>query len=366
MPPPTKRLWLVIGAGIFLAGALLIFDAYRRSLDSEFQERNALLQQLPVDARAIFFAELQQLRQSQFATEFSSWIGNVAADSEYADFRQRTGFDFERDLQQIALAVIGDASSGDRLFALAHGNFDLNKLQAYAARSGKQQTHGEFRIASFDLADARKLSFTFLNRSTLALTTAPDLVPLLAARPSGSDSQEWNARFNRLAGSPMFAVIHQSISADKLSLPMPNGFQSPQLSALIDQLQWITMAATLQNSSLKVVAEGECQSEQTARQLADFLNGILVMAQAGLDTPHVRQQLAPASRDAYLELARTVEVSRLDRGQTKSVRVVFDITPGLLQAMRAAPPPLPASSQPPAREAPNMQAHKRSPRTKQK
>jgi 5-deoxy-D-glucuronate isomerase len=78
------------------------------------------------------------------------------------------------------------------------------------------------------------------------------------------------------------------------------------------------------------------------------------MAQAGLNGPKTRQQLDPRIRDAYLELIKGADVSRLDRGESKSVRVVFDVTPKILAAATLAVPaaPTPAAT-------PTVPAHKR-------
>src|SRR5262249_6777517 len=116
------------------------------------------------------------------------------------------------------------------------------------------------------------------------------------------------------------------------------------LSALLAQLQWITIAGKPQDLALRVVIEGEEPNDQAARQLSDVLNGILVMAQTGLNGPETRQQLDPTARDAYLELARTAELSRLDRGEPKSVRLVLDITPKLLDLARRGVPIKPVST----------------------
>src|SRR2546429_7751594 len=62
-----------------------------------------------------------------------------------------------------------------------------------------------------------------------------------------------------------------------------------------------------------------------------------------------RQQLDPAAREAYLEILKSADVSKINRGDTKSVRLVFEITPGFLEAARRAPPVMPdsAPSKPP-------------------
>ena len=102
---------------------------------------------------------------------------------------------------------------------------------------------------------------------------------------------------------------------------------------------------------LRVVAEGECASEATMRQLNDILSGILLLAQGGLNGADTRSKLDPQLREGYLELLQSAEVQKVDRGSSKSVRVVFDVTPKLLQAARAAGPPVGAAA--PVGRAPN-------------
>jgi hypothetical protein len=120
--------------------------------------------------------------------------------------------------------------------------------------------------------------------------------------------------------------------------------RSPQLSTLLDQLQWITLAGKPENELLRVVADGECTADATARQLADLLNGVLVLAQAGLNEAKTRRQLDPAAREAYLALLKSADVSKIDRGETKSVRLVFDIAPQFLEAARTASPVMPGAT----------------------
>ena len=106
---------------------------------------------------------------------------------------------------------------------------------------------------------------------------------------------------------------------------------------LLDQLQWITLAGKPENDRLRVVAEGECTAE-AARQLVDLINGLVILAQLGLNDAKTRQQLDPAAREAYLELLKSADISKIDRGDSKSVRVVAEITPEFLETARRAPP----------------------------
>jgi hypothetical protein len=59
----------------------------------------------------------------------------------------------------------------------------------------------------------------------------------------------------------------------------------------------------------------------------------------------MREQLRPEEREAYLELLKSADVSQIDRGETKSVRLIFDLTPKFLEAARTAMPAAPGGPQ---------------------
>lgn len=325
------------------------FYAYERTGTGDNQQRASMLALLPADASAVLYFDLADLRQSPFFLQLYKWAPRPQADADYSEFLRNTGFDYERDLHRIAIAVERRGQQST-LFAIADGNFDRQKIAAYAAKTGTLEKRGGHDIFFVPLSgSAQRISFTFLRNGRLAITDDADLAALLAAKQSNADAAEWRTRFERLAGSPLFAVVRQSAGTGAaLAAQAPGGLRSPQLSALLDQLQWITLAAKPENDSLRVVAEGECTQEGTVRQLADVLNGIAFLAQAGLNDPKTRQQLDPAAREAYLELLKSADVSKVDRGDTKSVRIVFDLTPRFLEAARL---PAPAATAPP--DAPN-------------
>jgi hypothetical protein len=226
------------------------------------------------------------------------------------------------------------------LFAVADGKFDRQKISAYAVKSGTISRTGGREIFSVPLTGSpEKISFTFLRSHQIALTDGADLAVFLSARIEDEDRRAWLSRFERLAGSPVFAVIRQDAAAGTaLAAQAPGGLRSPQLSSLLDQLQWITLAGKPEDDRLRVVADGECTAESMARQLADMLNGVVVFAQAGLNDAKTRQHLDPAARRAYLELLKNTDVSRIDRGDTKSVRLAFEITPEFLEAASRSSP----------------------------
>ena len=331
----SKRRWfwsvaifLIVIAGVY---------SYLRWSEAGQGKRDAVLAATPADAKAVFFADLTELRPTQFAAELFKWAPRPAADAEYAQFVRDTGFDYERDLDRVALAIIKNGAS-TAFFAITDGRFDRKKITAYALQSGTREIRGSHEILSVPQTGAAKITFTFLTDGRLAITNGGDLANLLRVQ-TGADTNEWRDRFKRLAGSPLFAVIRQDAEAGSaLASRAPGGLQSPQLSSLLNQLQWISLAGKPQADTLRIVAEGECSTDQTARQLTDLLNGVLVLAHAGLNAPSTRQQLDPQAREAYLELLKGADVSRIDRGETKSVRLVFDVTPRFLEAAKSAVP----------------------------
>jgi hypothetical protein len=339
----TKR-FIIVSIAALLAIAVIPFVVYEKWGDARQSPPAAMLAAMPSNADTIIFVDFASLRQSPFLAQLFSSAPRPQMDADYNKFLHDTGFDYERDLDQVAIAAIGHEPSVT-YFVVADGRFDRRKINVYASQFGSHEKlagHEVFTVP-IDLAQAnaapRKLSFTFLSGDRIALTSGGDFGALLANRMSGQDAKDWRARFERLEGSSIFAVIRpDSAPGTILASHAPGGLQSPQLSSLLDQLQWVTVAGKPEGDHLRVVAEGECAADGVARQLADMLNGILLMAQAGLNGPQIRQQLDPRTRETYIDLLKTADVSRIDRGETKSVRLILDLSPNLLTVAHSALP----------------------------
>jgi hypothetical protein len=357
----TRLLLSVIAVSL---SAIIIFVVWRSSAsrNSNVNELlGVLLRDMPADTSGVLYVDVAQLQQAPFAQKLFAWAPKPQTDAEYARFIQESGFDYERDLHRVAFAA-AKRGSQSIWFAVADGTFNQKKIAAYMAKTGVIQKHGARDIyfiptgapipatgnAALSSA-AAQLSFTFLNAGRIAATNDADLSTYLDQKNSTADPAQWSARFARLAGSPVFAVVRQDANtASSLAAQAPGGLQSPQLSALLAQLSWLTLAGQPEGDSLRIVAEGETASDTVARQLADMLNGIVILAQAGLSGAKTTQQLNPQMRAAYLELLKSVDVTRLDRENLKAVRVVFELTPNFLTAATLPKPPTPTLDAPPA------------------
>jgi hypothetical protein len=333
-----KWTWIALAALVVCLSTAAFFG-YRKWRVQNGSTRAGTLAAMPTDASAVLFVDLSELRQAPFFAQLYAWAPKPKVDEEYVQFVKDSGFDYERDLDRVAIAV-QKRGQDSALFAILDGQFDRQRIAAYARKNGSAVKTGAREVFSVPVSGTpKKISFTFLRNDRIALTNDSNLDIFLEARKGPEDMAEWRVRFERLGGSPLFAVIRQDAAVGAaLAAQAPGGLRSPQLSTLLDQLQWITIAGKPENDRLRVVADGECTAEATARQLVDVINGVAILAEGGLNDPQTRQQLDPAMRQAYLELVKSADISKIDRGDTKSVRVVFEITPAFLDAARKSPP----------------------------
>jgi hypothetical protein len=343
------RFWIAALAALVFFASVAFAVHHFWSSDTN-SARETALELLPSDTNSVVYVELTQLRGSPFIAALRDWAPQPQQlDPGYEKFLTATGFDYERDLDRIAIAAIKRGSQSTFL-AVGDGRFDRKKINAYVSQYG---THADVSGTEFFTVplsgSTRKITFTFLHQNRVALTDDPDLASLLKKPMSGEDANQWRERFNRLAGSPIFAILRQDAGAgSQLSSRAPGGIQSQQLASLLDQLSWMTIAGQPENDRLRIVAEAECPADATAHELADVLNGIRMFAQAGLNGPQVRQQLDPEAREAYIEVLKSADIARIDRGDTKSVRLLLEITPKFLAASRVALPMTTTPTTPPA------------------
>ena len=304
-----------------------------------------MLAWMPQDANTVLFVDVVELRRAPFLTDLLAWAPKPDADQEYRQFVRDSGFDYEKDLDRLAVAFEQHGAQRS-FFAVADGHFDEKKIRAYAIKKGAvQNSHGADFFSLPIPGSSGRLSFTFLTKKRLAFTNTDDFGSWLRGAKA-ADDPEWQERFTRVAGSPVFAVMRnetlkEAFGADPASQDLARratgGFSSPQLSSLLAQLQWLTVAGKPENNTLRVAFDGESLEDKNAQQLADLLNGAVLLARAGISNTRT-QQLGPATRQSYLALLKSVDVSRINRPDSESVRLVFNVTPDLLKSAQSYAP----------------------------
>ncbi len=329
MSKQTKRL-AALATIALLAGAYL---AYRHLHGRKQGPVPELLDFMPPESGTVLYVDLAALRQSPFLKEFRSLAPSPEADRDYAEFVRQTGFDYTRDLDRAAVAMI-TLGKESHVFAVADGRFDRNKIREFALKTAKRETiEGREAYSTLVSGRPKRITFAFLAHNRIALTDGPNLAGYIAPRKEDPTGAPWRERFTRLAGSPVFAVSQMNAQSASL-LAHSGGFRSDRLTSLAATLRWGVLAARPDGDHLRVVAEGECADEESARQLSGAVSGLVLIARAGLTDPDARKRIGPEAVSAIDEVLKNVDVSRIDRGETKAVRVAMDVTPRFLQAIR--------------------------------
>ena len=98
------------GQRIGIAAALVLvaacsFAAYEHWHAPHGPSRDDVLSWTPSETSAEIFLDLNSLRQSPFLAELLRWAPQPAADPDYSQFVQATGFNYETDLNQVAISM---------------------------------------------------------------------------------------------------------------------------------------------------------------------------------------------------------------------------------------------------------------------
>ncbi len=333
------RQWLLAFPGFVLL-VVAGFLAYRHWEPADRPgAREEMLSLMPADPSVVVFLDLEQFRKSTFLPRLLAWLPHDSVEEDYAQFVKATGFNYERDLDRAAIAFTRQGTRST-MYAIAEGRFDRKKLEEYAKQSGHSFNEKGLQVFSLNLKNSPRPSyFAFLQDDRIVLTDDPGYALLFLQKAGYEGKKDWQEHFSRLAGSAVFAVMREDATTAAAMEQAPGGFRSPQLVTLLSQLQWVTFGGKPEENNLRVVIEGESTAESTLNQLKEFLQGMLIMAQAGLNSAQNRKQMDPQLRQAYLELLKSADVEKVDRGTGKSVRVVFEVTSGFLEAVKQASGP---------------------------
>ena len=161
----SKRRLVGTVAAVIAAGAVVLY-AYQRWGDSGSSARNDVLRQMPADAGAVLYLDVDALRQSPFLAALYKWAPEPQADPDYSQFLESTGFHYERDLHRVSMALL-KRGRNSQFFAVADGRFDDEVRTEHAAdgaRLGRRLddderlTHGTPRGASVGMGKGRAWS----------------------------------------------------------------------------------------------------------------------------------------------------------------------------------------------------------------
>ena len=100
-----KWAWIGLAALVVLLSAAVFFG-YRKWGVRNSSARGETLALMPTDASAVLFVDFSELRQAPFFAQLYAWVPKPQADADYVQFVKDSGFDYERDLDRVAILRI--------------------------------------------------------------------------------------------------------------------------------------------------------------------------------------------------------------------------------------------------------------------
>lgn len=302
----------------------------------------SLLALLPPEAPYVVYADVAALRNSAFLSSLIAMAPAPAEDPEYTKFVGATGFDYSRDFDRVAIAVI-PASPRPMVWTIAEGRFDRQKISAYALRTGAaEQRNGQTVYVMPATTPGDKAAITFLTPNRISLVTGPSTAAVATATDDHDHVATIAERAARMNGSMLFAIARADSIPKNLTI---GAVRLDQVASTLKGVRWLTLEVTQEKENLRVKLEGECNSSSEALKLDFALSGFRMVGPAMLSDPGTRKQLTPQGADALSELLHVLEISHEDRRVWLSVA----FTPQMLNGLAAPTAPHKQSQTKPTR-----------------
>ena len=242
------------------------------------------------ESNAVVYLNLTPLR---LANVFAS-LQKTSHDADYENFIQQTGFDFERDLDEVGIAVhfpssaqtasaqpaenvSGAAVRETRFSEVFQGSFDRERVNQYFRRiSRTTEIYGGKEIFTIPVEDRLvRVAIVSANKVAVSNMESPQVIHQMIDRSP-------QARLPFLApalvrkhykdvpfGSLAWAIGKYSSSGSGTTLSLPGGFDIP----LPAQTTWV--ASLRYAGSIELKAQALTASEEDARKVADTLGTLL-------------------------------------------------------------------------------------------
>ncbi len=328
---------------VLAAAGYYFLRSGRPAKDSMPGTAPTILSLLPPQAPYVIYADMQSLRSSSFLNRLIALIPTPNQDPDYLEFVRSTGFDYTRDLDRLAIAIY-PTTPLPTVVILADGRFDQQKIASYALRTGKaEERDGHSTYVVPASTPGGEVSIRFISADRIQLVSHPQGNTPATADASDPTAAAMKERINRVAGSPLFAVVRMDAVPKDV---MIGSFRIDTITGSMQGVKWLTLSASPSQQNLNVALQGECESTLQATQLNLALGFLRTMARAYLSDKNARKQFTPQGADALTKLVKQADISTTGN----RLQLAVSLSPEILDGL-AAPPPAkaPAAAPKPAR-----------------
>ncbi|HUS18128.1 MAG TPA: hypothetical protein VMZ25_00595 [Terriglobales bacterium] len=335
-----RRIWLA--AGVILVILLIAGAVYLRKLAAPEVAR------LLPESEGVVYASFSGFR---LASNFGTSPVAISREPEYETFVRQTGFQFERDLDEVAVAV-HPAEATQTTFGLEmqrryseifKARFDSSKLNHYL----HQLASGVEKYRNFEIFtiphDGRTVRVSILSVDLVAVSNTNDPANIKGmidrhqkiAMPFGGPRLLSEYYRQVPLGSSAWAIIALPSSEGRgMSLPLPNGidFKLPAETVTVASLRYL--------GAIQFKAESFTASEADAQQLTDSLSNFLQLFRA------VETNVQPGGGDP--DVKTFFDSLKVEQKDSRAI-LTAELPPGFIKkAMTDAP----ATAAPPPEKAP--------------
>ena len=306
-----RKTWIIALAGILLAAAALALVLLRRSAESG----PALLQLLPAEADLYALVDFAALQRNPAVRELLADPPELSMEYDYRRFVQESGFRYQDDLRQLALARLGSNYVGAARIAIDRSRM-LQYLQT-ANYEGTERTEDTERSEGTEGTEGTEKTevlgttvFVFgrVRPFRLALP-APDLAVFTigednrliekvlalhangSARDSAASELTVSGELSRFSQGNAFSLLLRSDRWSSPGLPQaesgPFRFGGPLLQG--SRALYVAMQSQLAQLDFQV--ENLCLDEAAAARFTSMMQSLLVLLRAApVDDPDGSQQ----------------------------------------------------------------------------
>ncbi len=216
----------------------------------------------------------------------------IAHDADYERFIQETGFDWERDLDEVAFAIhypqnwpgggTGSAAPEPRFSEVFRGRFDGGKCVAYLKRTAQSvENYNSIDIYTIPIY-GRTFRIAILGVDTVAASNHEDPAVIRGmvdrsrrlASPFGGPALLRRYYKRVQLASPVWAVTHVEPAAPGFGMWLAI---FPKAADLVVSVSYNPLHLPLRTDALHLRAEASAASEEDARTITDKANTVLAM-----------------------------------------------------------------------------------------
>jgi hypothetical protein len=280
---------LAIGLGTGLVASYMGFPVSVFSTAAGPEE----LQYVPADAAVVAYVNIREVMNSDLRQRFKD-IGPTTEQKN--EFEEKTGLNFETDIDSVVLAVTGSVANQPQksFLVLGKGRYDAARLEALAIEHGAQAAdyQGKRILTHMDQnssgdPDHEDVAVGFVEADLVAFGNLAMVQASIDARSNNRNivsNNDMMKLVNELDNSNAWAVGRFDAIAQQANLPS-------EIQAHMPQITWFSAAGHI-NGGVSGQFKAEAKDEASAQNLRDVLGGFLAMARMQAANKPALQQLA--------------------------------------------------------------------------